>query len=150
MVDTMNGSGNASQLGYTMFAAYCQHLNAVARARVAELVKGAGTSWLNRLSDESLLIEASRPIKEGWSGISHCVLERPMDTDVTDACEAAAAFLPSSRISTTSGPLIPSDPSSPVVTSVTAACAPQADLYGVKQEVTLQIVRILLANSQHY
>lgn len=147
MVDMMSGSDNTAQLGYTMFAAYCRHLDAATRARIAQLVKSSGSSWLNRLSDESLLIEASRPIKEGWSGISHCVLERQMDSDVTAVCEAAAAFLPSSRISTASGPLLPSDPSSPVVTTVTAVCAPQADLYGVKQEVTLQIVRILLTRS---
>lgn len=140
----MNGSGSNSQLGYTMFAAYCKCLDAAAKSRVAGLVEQSKQAWLNRLSDESLLVEASHPVKDGWSGVSHCVVERPMDKDVAALCEAAASFLPSSKISTASGPLLASDPSSPVVTTVTAVCAPQADLYGVKQEVTLRIIRILL------
>lgn len=140
----MNGSDSDNQLGYTMFAAYCKHLDVAARSRVAKLVEQSGRAWLNRLSDESLLVEASHPIKDGWSGVSHCVVERPMDEDVTALCEAAASFLPSSKINTASGPLLVSDPSSPVVTTITAVCAPHADLYGVKQEVTLRIIRILL------
>lgn len=139
-----NGSDNPGRLGYTMLAAFCAQLDGETKRLVSESVSERSGVWLSRLSDEALLMEASRPAQSDWRGVSYCVIESPMTSTIKRLCEAAASFLPASRIDTVSGPLIPSDPASPVITTVTASCTPQADLYGVKQEITLQIIRFIL------
>lgn len=141
----MNGLDNPERLGYTLLTAYCGYLDPEAKEKVSAAVLTKGKTWLSRLSDEALLMETASLVRPGWSGISHCVIERPLDTLARRLCEAASVFLPASRVDTVTGPLVPTDPTSPVVTTITATCAPQADLYGVKQETTLQIVRLLLS-----
>lgn len=141
----MNGLDNPDRLGYTLLTAYCAHLTLETKEEVSALISAKGKMWLSKLSDEALLMETSSLVRPGWSGVSHCVVERPLDTLARRLCEASSSFLPASRIDTVTGPLISADPTSPVVTTVTATCTPQVDLYGVKQEATLQIVRLLLS-----
>lgn len=141
----MNGLDNPDRLGYTLLTAYCAHLASETKEEVSAAISAKGKMWLSRLSDEALLMETANVIRPGWSGVSHCVIERPLDALARRLCEASSTFLPASRIDTVTGSLIPTDPTSPIVTTITATCAPQADLYGVKQETTLQIVRLLLS-----
>lgn len=141
----MSGSARSEQLGYALLAAYCSFLDTDGKVHVNELISSRGKVWLSRLSDEALLLEASGPLKDGWLGTSICVLGQPMSQMIRRFCEAAAAFLPASRIDTVTGPLIPADPTSPLATTITATCSPQKDMYGVKQEVTLQMIRLLLS-----